>query len=65
MTRIGNREVGTFPLFLAPMEDITDSSFRSVCKHFGADVLITEFISAEGLIRDAWKSRIKIQFEEM
>ena len=47
------------------MEDITDSSFRSVCKHFGADVLITEFISAEGLIRDAWKSRIKIQFEEM
>jgi nifR3 family TIM-barrel protein len=47
------------------MEDITDSSFRSICKSFGADVLITEFISADGLIRDAWNSRIKMQFEEV
>ncbi|MCK9421640.1 MAG: tRNA dihydrouridine synthase DusB [Bacteroidales bacterium] len=65
MARIGNTNVGTFPLFLAPMEDITDSSFRSICKSFGADVLITEFISADGLIRDAWNSRIKMQFEEV
>jgi len=64
LSRIGNKEVGPFPLFLAPMEDITDSSFRSICKLFGADVLISEFISAEGLIRDAVKSRVKIQFEE-
>jgi len=46
------------------MEDITDSPFRILCKHFGADVLITEFISSEGLIRDAWKSRIKMGFGE-
>lgn len=47
------------------MEDITDSSFRSICKSFGADVLITEFISSEGIIRDAWNSRIKMQFDEI
>src|SRR5512138_2017384 len=46
------------------MEDLTDSPFRSICKSFGADVLVTEFISSEGLIRDAWKSRIKMQFGE-
>lgn len=44
------------------MEDITDSPFRRICKRFGADVVVTEFISAEGLIRDALKSRIKMQF---
>ena len=63
MVRIGHIELGEFPLFLAPMEDITDSPFRSICKQFGADVLITEFISSEGLIRDAWKSKMKMQFE--
>ena len=63
MSGSGLFTVATFPLFLAPMEDITDSSFRSVCKEHGADVVITEFISAEGLIRDSWKSRIKMQFE--
>jgi nifR3 family TIM-barrel protein len=46
------------------MEDITDSTFRVICKRFGVDVLITEFISAEGLVRDAWKSRMKMHFEE-
>jgi tRNA-dihydrouridine synthase B len=46
------------------MEDITDSPFRSICKTYGADVLVTEFISADGLIRDAWKSRMKMQFVE-
>ena len=46
------------------MEDITDSPFRSICKSFGADVMITEFIAADGLIRDGWRSRLKTQFEE-
>lgn len=64
MVRIGHIELGDFPLFLAPMEDITDPPFRSICRQYGADVLITEFISAEGLIRDAWKSKMKMQFGE-
>jgi tRNA-dihydrouridine synthase B len=54
--------LGEFPLFLAPMEDVTDSPFRSICKTFGADVLVTEFIAADGLIRDAWGCRLKMQF---
>lgn len=57
--------MGEFPLILAPMEDVTDSPFRSICKKFGADLLITEFISSEGLIRDARKSKKKMNFEEM
>ena len=56
MVKIGNVEVGEFPLLLAPMEDISDPPFRAVCKENGADVMYTEFISAEGLIRDAEKS---------
>jgi nifR3 family TIM-barrel protein len=62
LTKIGNIDVGGFPLILAPMEDITDSPFRSICKSYGCDVLISEFISAEGLIRDAAKSRLKMTF---
>jgi tRNA-dihydrouridine synthase B len=62
LIKLGNTPLGEFPVFLAPMEDITDSPFRSICRSFGADVLVTEFISSEGLIRDAWKSRIKMQF---
>jgi len=46
------------------MEDITDSPFRSICKQFGADLVVSEFISSEGLIRDAVKSRVKLTFEE-
>lgn len=65
MIRIGNIELGEFPLILAPMEDVTDSPFRSVCKQYNADLLITEFVSAEGLIRDAWKSKIKMVFSAM
>ena len=60
MVKIGEIELGDYPLFLAPMEDITDPSFRYVCKHFGADVMYTEFISSDGLIRDAANSRVKL-----
>ena len=62
--KIGNIEFGETPLFLAPMEDVTDPSFRSICKPFGVDMMYTEFISSEGLIRDAKKSVRKLLFEE-
>ncbi len=62
--KISNIELGENPLFLAPMEDVTDPSFRYMCKRFGADVVYTEFISADGLIRDAWKSRAKLNLDE-
>jgi tRNA-dihydrouridine synthase B len=58
--KIGNIDVGDFPLALAPMEDITDPPFRGLCKRFGADLMFTEFISSEGLIRDAQKSIEKL-----
>lgn len=58
--KIGDIDLGDKPLFLAPMEDVTDPSFRYMCKRFGADVVYTEFISSDGLIRDAWKSRAKL-----
>jgi tRNA-dihydrouridine synthase B len=57
---IGNINLGEFPLFLAPMEDITDPSFRLVCKKSGADFMYTEFISSDGLIRDGNKSVRKL-----
>ncbi|MCC5943957.1 MAG: tRNA dihydrouridine synthase DusB [Bernardetiaceae bacterium] len=60
MIKIGNIELGEFPLLLAPMEDVSDPPFRAVCKAQGADVLYTEFISVEGLIRDAEKSVQKL-----
>lgn len=60
MVKIGNLELGEFPLLLAPMEDVSDPPFRAVCKEFGADMMYTEFISAEGLIRDAYKSVQKL-----
>ncbi len=63
MPKIGNIDLGHFPLILAPMEDVTDSPFRVICKQHGADVLVTEFIAAEGLIRDAVKSNNKMRFE--
>ena len=62
--KIGNIELGTCPLILAPMEDLTDSPYRSICKPFGVDLMITEFISSEGLIREAEKSRFKMTFGE-
>ncbi len=58
--KIGELELGERPLFLAPMEDITDPSFRYICKKFGADVMYTEFISSDGLIRDGKKSLRKL-----
>lgn len=60
MVRIGNIELGEFPLLLAPMEDVSDPPFRAVCKEVGADLMFTEFISSEGLIRDAIKSKQKL-----
>lgn len=60
MVKIGNIELGDFPLLLAPMEDVSDPPFRAVCKQQGADLMYTEFISSEGLIRDAIKSRQKL-----
>ncbi len=61
--KIADLELGDKPLFLAPMEDVTDPSFRSMCKEFGADV-VTEFISSDGLIRDAAKSLKKLEITE-
>ena len=64
MVKIGNLELGEFPLLLAPMEDVSDPPFRAVCKENGADLMYTEFISAEGLIRDAVKSVQKLDIYE-
>lgn len=60
MIRIGDITLPEFPLLLAPMEDVSDPPFRAVCKDNGADLMYTEFISSEGLIRDAIKSRKKL-----
>ena len=60
MVKIGDHNIGDFPLLLAPMEDVSDPPFRAVCKENGADMMYTEFISAEGLIRDAAKSVQKL-----
>ena len=64
MVKIGNISLPEFPLLLAPMEDVSDPPFRAVCKDNGADLMFSEFISSEGLIRDAIKSRQKLDFEE-
>ena len=60
MIKIGNVELPDFPLLLAPMEDVSDPPFRRLCKMQGADLMYSEFISSEGLIRDAIKSRKKL-----
>ncbi len=64
MTKIRDIDLGDFPLLLAPMEDVSDPPFRVLCKEQGADMMYTEFISVEGLIRDAVKSTIKLEFAE-
>ncbi|AEK23846.1 tRNA dihydrouridine synthase DusB [Capnocytophaga canimorsus] len=60
MAKIGNLDLGEFPLLLAPMEDVSDPPFRRLCKIHGADMLYSEFISSEGLIRNAIKSKQKL-----
>ncbi len=62
--KIGTVEAGDFPIMLAPMEDISDPPFRQICRKLGADVVFTEFIASEGLIRDAAKSKRKLEFQE-
>lgn len=64
MVKIENIELGDFPLLLAPMEDVSDPPFRALCKQHGADLMYTEFISSEGLIRDAVKSVKKLDIFE-
>lgn len=64
MIKIDNIELPDFPLLLAPMEDVSDPPFRALCKEQGADVVYTEFISSEGLIRDAAKSTMKLDIYE-
>ncbi len=64
MVKIGGISLGDFPLLLAPMEDVSDPPFRALCKEQGADMMYTEFISVEGLIRDADKSRQKLDIYE-
>ena len=62
--KIGDVELQDCALFLAPMEDVTDPSFRYMCKRFGADMVTTEFISSDGLIRDARKSLAKLNISD-
>ena len=64
MVKIREVELGEFPLLLAPMEDVSDPPFRAVCKQNGADMMYTEFISSEGLIRSAAKSTHKLDIFE-
>lgn len=62
--KIGNITYGQYPLFLAPMEDVTDPSFRFICKEFGADMMYTEFVSSDGLVHNAAKSLQKLKIAE-
>ncbi|MCH5334563.1 MAG: tRNA dihydrouridine synthase DusB [Alistipes sp.] len=62
--KIGNIDLGDKPLFLAPMDDVTDPSFRYMCKRFGADMVYTEFISSDGLMHDAAKSIAKMRIND-
>ena len=64
MPRIGHIDLGEFPLLLAPMEDVSDPPFRALCKQHGADLMFTEFISSEGLIRQAAKGMKKLDIFE-
>ncbi len=64
MLKIGNIEIKEYPLLLAPMEDITDASFRYICKRFGADIVFTEFVASEAVIRNVEKSLKKMQLSD-
>lgn len=61
---IGNTDLGEYPVILAPLEDITDSAFRNICRLHGADMVYTEFVSSEALVRSAVKSSNKMLFDE-
>jgi tRNA-dihydrouridine synthase B len=61
---IGKTDLGEFPVILAPLEDITDSAFRNICRLHGADMVYTEFVSSEALVRSAIKSSSKMVFDE-
>ncbi len=61
---IGNIELPDKPIFLAPMEDVTDTSFRNICKHFGADMMYTEFVASEALIRNVKKTFKKLEISD-
>jgi len=65
LVKIGTLNLNDFPVILAPLEDITDPPFRRLCKTMGADLMFTEFISSDGLIRDAIKSTRKLDFDDM
>jgi len=62
--KIGNTDLGTYPVILAPLEDITDSAFRNACRSHGADMVYTEFVSSEALVRSAIKSSKKMLFSD-
>jgi nifR3 family TIM-barrel protein len=62
--KIGNLQLEGTPLFLAPMEDVTDASFRLICKQFGADIVVSEFASSDALIRDVEQTQKKLRFDE-
>lgn len=63
MARIGNTDLGDFPIWLAPMEAVTDAPFRTLCKQYGADVLVSEFVSSEAVVRMAGKTLSKMTFQ--
>ncbi len=64
MLKLADKFLGQYPVFLAPMEDVTDLSFRLICKKFGADVVITEFVSSEALVREVEKTMVKMRILE-
>ena len=62
--KIRNIDLGRYPIFLAPMEDVTDPAFRLMCKKFGADMVYTEFVSADALIRSVSKTEQKLNISD-
>ena len=62
--KIGNLDFGRYPLMLAPMEDVTDESFRLMCKEFGADMVYTEFVSSDALVRNINSTTRKLNIHD-
>lgn len=62
--KIGNLDFGKYPLLLAPMEDVTDESFRLMCKEFGADMVYTEFVSSDALVRNINSTMRKLSIQD-